>query len=159
MSQQFVLFCESGRLQAARLQLPASEGPLIVAGRRFTPAGSFIHLSHIIDDQKLLLGFVVDPLEGASAEPSWRTWWDNFENREIYDFWQAHLFLANPMPAKWDEDGAFLVGGGEVLSDGRGEYVLVLPDYNGHCFRPGEPTEFWRGFGFEFSQLDISVPA
>ena len=55
MSQQFVLFCEGGRLQAARLQLPETVGPLIVAGRRFTPAGSFIHLSHIIDNQELHL--------------------------------------------------------------------------------------------------------
>jgi hypothetical protein len=157
MTKQFLLFRDGRRLRAAHRQLPRVDTPLLVNGRRFTPAGSFIHLSHITNNQKRLLGFSVDALEQANTAPDWRAWWESFDNRHIWDFWQAYIFLVESMPSDWHDDGALLVGGGDVLTDRAGDYLLALPDYNGYCFSPNEPTEFWKEIGFELAQLDLAV--
>ena len=159
MTKQFLLFRNGRRLRAAHLEIPRMDVPLLVNGRRFTPAGSFIHLSHLTDQRKRLLGFVVDVLEQANSTPDWRAWWESFDNRHLWDFWQGHIFLAEPMPADWNNDGALLVGGGSVFTDKAGDYLLALPDENGYCFRPGEPTEFWKEIGFELTLMDVSVTA
>lgn len=156
MRKTFIMFRDGRRLRAAHLELPRLDAPLLVNGRRFAPAGSFVHLSHVTGEQKRLLGFMVDSLEHANTSPEWRAWWDTFDNREILDFWQAYLFLSDPMPADWHDDGALLVGGGWVFRN-EAEFILAIPDENGYCFRPGEPTEFWRGLGFELSRLDVTL--
>jgi hypothetical protein len=157
MSKQFLLFRDGRRLRAAHLELPRVDVPLVAHGRRFAPSGSFIHLSHITDPKKNLLGFAVDVLERVTRSADWQAWWETFDNRHLWDFWQAHIFLADPVPADWDDDGALLVGGGWVFDDGAGDYLLAIPDHNGFCFRPGEPTQFWRGLGFELAELNVSV--
>jgi len=104
-----------------------------------------------------LLGFVVDSLKGANSSPEWRAWWDSFDNRHLVDFFEASLLLVEPMPAKWRENCALMPGGGWVFADGAGDYVLAIPDDNGFCFSPGEPTEFWKVIGFELKPLTVAV--
>lgn len=157
MTKHFLLFREGRRLRAAQLELPSVEAPLLVEGRRFVPAGGLWHLNHITDERQHLLGFVVQSLKDANTSTEWRAWWDTFDNREVIDFWEAYLYLADPMPAQWHDDCALLVGGGWVFADGAGDYVLAIPDDNGVCFRPGEPTEFWKELGFELKPLSVAV--
>lgn len=152
----FLLFRDGRRLRAAHVELPRVDRPLVMEGRQFTPAGGLWLWNHIIDEQKRLLGFVVQSLKDANTSAEWRAWWDTFDNREVIDFWEASLYLADPMPTQWNDDCAALIGGW-VFADGAGDYLLAIPDDNGHCFRPGEPTEFWRGLGFELTQLGVSV--
>ena len=157
MTKTFLVFRDGRRLRAAHLSLPRVDVPLLVNRRRFAPAGSLVHLSHVTGEQKQLLGFKVDSLERANTSPEWRAWWDTFINRDLLDFWEAYLFLADPMPPEWRDDCALLVGGGWVFGDGTGDFVLAIPDDNGFCFRPGEPTEFWRGIGFQLAKMDVAV--
>jgi len=157
MTKVFLLFRDGRRVRAAHLELPRVDAPLLVNGRRFTPAGDFIHLCHLTDERKRLIGFVVDDLGGANSSADWRAWWSSFDNRDVLEFWQAYIFLAEPMPDSWHDDGALLVGGGWVFADGAGDYVLTIPDDNGFCFRLGEPTEFWKEIGFELKPLSVAV--
>jgi hypothetical protein len=151
----FVLFRDGRRLRAAYREMAKERASLFLAGRRFTPAGQFTHLSHITDEKKRLIGFVVDRLENATASSGWREWWNTFDNRHLEDFWEAYLFLADPMPTDWHHDCALLVTGGCVLADGAGDFVIVLPDHNGFCFSPNEPVFFWTDLGFELRDLEI----
>lgn len=155
MTKVFLLFRDGRRLRAARQDLARTDVRLVFDGRPFEPVGDFVHLSHVTDGRGRLLGFMVDSLEQVCDAVAWRAWWDSFENRELIDFWQAYVFLAQPMPEHWHDDGALIVGGGWVFGDGAGDYLLAIPDYNGITFRPDEPTVFWTDLGFDLSQLEI----
>jgi len=154
MTKVFLLFRDGRRLRAAHQELARVDVPLAFSGRRFEPVGDFIHLSHVTDGHGCLLGFMMDSLDRACDGVAWRAWWDSFGNRELIDFWQAYVFLGEPMPEQWHDDGALLVGGGWVFGDGAGDYLLAIPDCNNVSFRPGEPTEFWRRLGFKLAQVE-----
>ncbi len=62
--------------------------------------------------------------------------------------------MADPLPVDWHQDCALLIGG-RVFRDGKGDFVFAIPDYNGHCFSPNQPTAFWTDIGFELSELEI----
>ncbi|MBC8097524.1 MAG: hypothetical protein H7Y43_17100 [Akkermansiaceae bacterium] len=155
MTNTFFLFRDKRRLCAAYRQFSSFDTMLKTASRRLAPAGTFTHLSHITGEQGLLLGFVVDGLSAVDSSEAWRLWWDRFENREITDFWEAYLLLAKEMPSKWKHDCAQIVVGGQVYSDGAGEYVLAIPDYNGVAFNSNQPVQFWSKVGFEFRDTAI----
>jgi len=157
MTKHFLLFRDGRRLRAAHLELPRLDVPLLVDNRRFAPAGSFLHLNHVTDSRKHLLGFVVDDLERANSSSDWRAWWSSFDNRDVLEFWQAYIFLAEQMPDNWHDDCALLVVNAPIFSDNTGDYLLVIPDHNGFCYRPGEPTEFWKEIGFELRPLSVAV--
>jgi hypothetical protein len=156
MTKAFLLFRNGRRLCAARRELARLDVPLRMGGRTFEPVGDFTHLSHVTDGKGRLLGFMVDSLDRVSSAAPWRAWWDSFDNRHLIDFWQAYIFLAEPMPGDWHDDGALLVLGGWVSGDGTGEYLLAIPDCNGYCFRPNEPTVFWTDLGFELTASAIT---
>src|SRR5262245_42935911 len=115
MTKMFLLFRDGQRLRAAHLDLPRTDVPLLINGKRFAPAGDFVHLSHVTGEGKRLLGFRVDDVERANTSPEWRVWWDTFVNREEHDFWAAYIYLADPMPEDWDDDCALLVGSAWVF--------------------------------------------
>jgi len=155
MKKSFLLFRDGRRLRAAHHELLKEDAPLLVNGRRFRPVGHFMHLSHITNAKKQLVGLVLDALENATTAPGWREWWDTFENRHLEDFWEAYLFLAEPMPAKWHHDCALLVTGGSIFADDAGDFILAIPDLNGFCFQPNQPTAFWTNFGFGLSKIEV----
>lgn len=155
MTKVFLLLRDGRRLRAAHQDLARVDVPFVLGGSRFEPVGDFIHLSHVTNGKGRLLGFKVDSLEQVSKDTSWRTWWDSFDNRELTDFWEAYVFLAEPMPEDWHDDGALLILGGWVFGDGAGDYLLAIPDCNGYCFRPNEPTVFWTDLGFELRQVEV----
>jgi len=154
MSKAFVMFREGRRLRAAHAQLSRPDAPILIGGHRFAPAGALVHWSHLTDAKKRLVGFVVDSVDRANSTGQWRAWWDSFDNRELIEFYLGYLLLADPMPKDYHEDGALLVGG-DIYSEGRGEFALAIPDKNGMCFQTAEPVEFWNGLGFELAQVDI----
>lgn len=157
MNKHFVLFRDGRRLRAAHHEFPEQTNSFTFGDRQFLPSGRLIHISHIVDSTDDLLGFSLDSLEAVSNSPEWKLWWDSFDNRTLVDFWQATIFLADPLPANWRDDGALLVVGGQVFSDQHGEYILVLPDENGYQFHFGKPTSFWRKLGFELARPKIRL--
>lgn len=160
MKKYFLLFRDGRRLRAAHVELPKENAFLIVKGRRFAAAGSFGQWSHITDSKKRLVGFVVDLLEDASTTLGWEEWWNTLGNRYVGFFGEAHLFLAEPLAEEWHSDWhhdcAFHVGG-SIFADGSGDFVLLIPDNNGCCFRPNEPTVFWSEIGFHLAELHIDT--
>ncbi len=155
MTKTFIMFRDGRRLRAAHAQLAILDGPIVLEGRRFHPAGGFTHWSHITDAKKRLVGFAVQSMEDANSSAEWRAWWDSFDNRTIDDFFEAFVFLTETVPVNWQDDCALLVGG-SVYSDGAGDFVLAVPDENGRCFKRGEPTQFWTDIGFEVARCAVS---
>ena len=149
LNNYFILYREGRRLCAALAALPKEASELVVAGTRFTPVGRFIHLSHIVDSNRDLIGFSVDGIDQITAEKSWKQWWDTFDNRELEDFWQVDLFLTQERRKDWFPDGAFLVGGGAVFTDQEGEYLLLLPNEQAEASANAKGREFWREIAFE----------
>lgn len=155
MTKVFLLFRDGRRLRAARRELTRVDIPLVLGGRRFRLGGDFTHLSHVTDGKGRLLGFMVDSLDDVSRDAAWQIWWNSFDNRELIDFWQAYIFLADPMPEEWHDDCALLVLGGWVFSDGAGDYLLAIPDCNGITLGHDDPTIFWRDLGFGLTDLQV----
>jgi len=155
MTKTFIMFRDGRRLRAAHAQLARLDAPILVDGRRFNPAGGFTHWSHITDAKKRLVGFAVQSLEHANSSTEWRAWWDSFDNRILEEFFEALLFFTETIPTDWHHDCALLVGGW-VYSDGAGDFALGIPDENGYCFKPSEPTQFWTDIGFEVARCTVS---
>lgn len=156
MSKAFFLFRDGRRLIAAHADVPNLDGPILIGGNRFNPAGGLLHWCHLTDSQKRLVGFTIDSLEKANSSPQWRAWWDSFDNREMIDFFEASIFLADPMPADCHNDCSLLIGGW-VYEDGKGNFALAIPDENGISYRPNEFNQFWLGFGFDAAHCDVTV--
>ena len=156
MRRSFILFRHERHLRAAHVGIPRPEAGLLIHGKRFAYGGGLYHWSHITDSTQGLVGFVVESLKDASPLPEWRAWWEAFANREVVDFWQAYLFLANPMPAQWREDCALLVGGW-FYTDGSGEFAIGIPDMNGHAFEEGKPSKFWSEIRFELDRRSVAT--
>lgn len=155
MSRYFVLYRDERRLCAALASFETRPQGFELDGQSFAAIGNFIHLSHIVDNDKRLLGFVVDGVENVTEAASWPKWLKRLENVELEDSWQAYIRLAEPWPSDWFPDTALLITGGVVLYGGRGEYAMALPDENEWARRRKPSSEFWRKFGFALSSKRV----
>lgn len=155
MNKAFVLFRDGRRLRAAHADLAKPDGPILLGGRRFASDGGLGHWCQLTDVQKRLVGFAIGSLAAANHSAAWRSWWEAFDNRELIDFSEASVFLADPMPKDYHNDCSLLIGGW-VCNDGAGEFALVIPDDNGFCFEANQPHEFWKGIGFDLASVEVS---